>query len=59
VECQKCGEDVEDLQPVRAGGKRMRVCEDCASALAEADEIAAEATTAMQGMMEYKGGRRS
>jgi ribosome-binding protein aMBF1 (putative translation factor) len=58
VECAKCGEDVEELQTVQAGKKRIRVCEDCVAALEEAAEIAAGATTAMQGMMEYKGGRR-
>jgi ribosome-binding protein aMBF1 (putative translation factor) len=55
MECAKCGEDVEELQTVKAGSKRIRVCEDCASLLSEAAEIAADATSAMQGMMEYKG----
>jgi hypothetical protein len=50
-----CGEEVDELVSVTAGGKRKRACEDCASQLNDQAEIADEATTAMKGMMEYKG----
>ncbi|HEX7476339.1 MAG TPA: hypothetical protein VF331_00895 [Polyangiales bacterium] len=56
--CPRCGEEVDELQTVNAGGKRKRVCEDCVSQLQEQAEIADEATSAMKGMMEYKGGKR-
>jgi ribosome-binding protein aMBF1 (putative translation factor) len=58
MKCPRCGEDVEELVSVQVDGKRTRACEDCASSLDDEAEIAAEATTAMKGMMEYKGGRR-
>jgi ribosome-binding protein aMBF1 (putative translation factor) len=58
MQCPLCSEEVDELVSLRAGGKRTRACEDCASKLREDAEIADEATTAMQGMMEYKGGRK-
>jgi ribosome-binding protein aMBF1 (putative translation factor) len=58
MQCPLCGEEVDELVSVSAGGKRKRACEDCASKLSEEAEIADEATTAMKGMMEYKGGRK-
>lgn len=58
MECPMCGEEVDELVTVTAGNKRKRACDDCASRLEEQAEIADEATTAMKGMMEYKGGRR-
>jgi ribosome-binding protein aMBF1 (putative translation factor) len=57
MKCPLCGEEVDELVSVTAGGKRKRACEDCASQLNDQAEIASEATTAMQGMMEYKGRR--
>lgn len=58
MKCSQCGEEVDELVSVQAGKKRKRVCEDCASQLNNEAEIADEATSAMKGMMEYKGGRR-
>jgi ribosome-binding protein aMBF1 (putative translation factor) len=58
MECPRCGEEVDELQTVQANGKRIRACEDCVSSLEEEAEIADEATSAMKGMMEYKGGKR-
>lgn len=58
MKCPLCGEQVDELLSVNADGKRKRACEDCASQLNDQAEIADEATTAMKGMMEYKGGRR-
>jgi transcriptional regulator NrdR family protein len=58
MQCPLCSEEVDELVSARAGTKRTRVCEDCASRLNEEAEIADAATTAMQGMMEYKGGRK-
>ena len=58
MQCPLCKEEVDELVSVSAGRKRTRACEDCASKLNEEEEIADEATTAMKGMMEYKGGRK-
>jgi hypothetical protein len=58
MKCPVCGEDVDELVSVTAGSKRKRACEDCVNQLNEQSEIADEATNAMKGMMEYKGGRR-
>jgi len=58
MECPICEEEVEELVSVGAGAKRRRVCEDCAEQFRAEAEIADDATTAMKGMMEYKGGRR-
>ncbi len=58
MQCPICREDVDELVSVRAGKKRTKACEDCASKLDEEAEIADEATTAMKGMMEYKGGHK-
>jgi transcriptional regulator NrdR family protein len=57
MKCPLCGEEVDELVSVSAGAKRKRACEDCAGRLNEQAEIADDATTAMKGMMEYKGTR--
>ena len=53
--CDDCGEEVDELMPVKVRGKRLQLCEDCAEVREEQAEIAGEAESAMQGMMEYKG----
>jgi uncharacterized Zn finger protein len=58
MECPSCGEEVDELVTVQAGTKKRRACEECADQLREQAEIADAAETAMQGMMEYKGGRK-
>jgi ribosome-binding protein aMBF1 (putative translation factor) len=58
MKCPLCGEEVDELVTVTAGSKRKRACEDCAGQLNDQAEIADEATAAMKGMMEYKGGQR-
>lgn len=58
MQCPICHEEVDELVSVRAGNKRTKACDDCATRLNEEAEIADEATTAMKGMMEYKGGKR-
>jgi len=55
MKCPRCSEEVDELVTVQAGSKRKRVCEDCAGQLNDEAEIASEATSAMKGMMEYKG----
>lgn len=55
MECQECGESVDELVKVKVGRRTLKVCEDCADELREQAEIADAAESAMQGMMEYKG----
>lgn len=53
--CQDCEEEVDELIPVKVGRKRLKLCEECAEVREEQAQIADEAESAMQGMMEYKG----
>lgn len=55
--CKSCRDDVEELVAVKAGGRRMKVCEDCAERLTEEAEIAEMSESVMQDMMGYKGRR--
>jgi ribosome-binding protein aMBF1 (putative translation factor) len=55
MKCKSCGEDVEELVAVKVDGKAKKVCEDCASRIAEQGEVSEAATGKMKEMMEYKG----
>lgn len=55
MECQKCGDEADELFKVKVGKKTMKLCEQCADEERASDEIAGEAEGAMRGMMEYKG----
>ena len=55
--CKSCEGEVDELVSVKAGGRRMKVCEECAERLAEEEEIAEMSESAMQDMMGYKGRR--
>lgn len=55
--CKSCEDEVDELVSVKAGGRRMKVCEECAERLAEEEEIAEMSESAMQDMMGYKGRR--
>jgi hypothetical protein len=55
--CKVCGEEVEELVTVSAGGKRKKMCEDCADAAREQEEIAEASEGVVQQMMGYKGKR--
>ncbi len=57
MECKQCGEEVDELVTATIGGKKKRVCEDCADRAREEGEIAEAAEGVVQGMMEYKGKR--
>lgn len=57
MKCKACGEDVDELVPVRVHGRSKKVCEECKERLEEEGEIAEAAEGAMQQMMEYKGRR--
>lgn len=55
--CKGCGEEVDELVPVTAGGRRRRLCEDCAELAEEEQAIAEESESVIQAMMGYKGRR--
>ena len=48
-------DEVDELLSVKVGGRKRKVCEDCADRMREEGEIAEAAEGVMQGMMEYKG----
>ena len=43
MRCKNCGEDVDELVPVKIGRKTHKLCEDCTEEALEAAEIASEA----------------
>jgi ribosome-binding protein aMBF1 (putative translation factor) len=55
--CRSCDDEVDELVSVKADGRRIKVCEDCAERLLEDAEIAEMSEAAMQDMMGYKGHR--
>ncbi len=55
--CRSCEDEVDELVSVKAAGRRMKVCEDCAERLLEEAEIAEMSESVIQDMMGYKGRR--
>ncbi len=55
--CRSCKDEVDELVAVKADGRRIRVCEDCAERIAEEAEIAELSESVVQDMMGYKGRR--
>lgn len=55
--CRECQDEVEQLVSVTVGGKRVKLCPDCADRAREEHEIARESESVIQGMMGYKGRR--
>lgn len=55
--CKQCGEEADELTTVTVGGRRKKVCEDCAEELQEQAAIAEESESVVQGMMGFKGRR--
>ncbi len=55
--CRECDNEVDELKTVKVGGKRKKMCEDCADRVAEQDAVAQESETVVQGMMGFKGRR--
>lgn len=55
--CKQCGEDVDELKTVNVGGKKKKMCEDCADRVAEQGAIAEESEAVVQQMMGFKGRR--
>lgn len=55
--CRECDSEVDALKTVTAGGKKKKVCEDCADRLAQEQAIAEESESVVQQMMGFKGKR--
>ena len=55
--CRECDNEVDELKTVKVGGKRKKMCEDCADRIAEQDAVAQESESVVQGMMGFKGRR--
>jgi len=55
--CRSCKDEVDELVAVKAEGRRIKVCEDCAELIAEEAEIAEMSESVVQDMMGYKGRR--
>jgi len=55
--CRSCDDEVDELVSVKAGGRRVKVCEDCAERIQEEAEIAEMSESVIQDMMGYKGRR--
>jgi hypothetical protein len=55
--CRECENEVEALKSVKVGGKKKKMCEDCADRAAQDDAVAEESEAVVQRMMEYKGRR--
>jgi ribosome-binding protein aMBF1 (putative translation factor) len=56
-ECKSCGQDVDELVTVSVGGKKKKVCEDCADLAREEAEVAEASEGVVQQMMDFKGRR--
>ena len=55
--CKECDNEVDALKTVKVGGKKRKMCEDCADRAAEEGAIAEESEAVIQQMMDFKGRR--
>jgi hypothetical protein len=55
--CRECNNEVDALKSVKVGGKKKKMCEDCADRLQAEGEIAEASESAVQDMMGFKGRR--
>lgn len=55
--CKECGNEADELKTVKIGGKKKKMCEDCADRTAEQGAIAEESEAVVQTMMGFKGRR--
>jgi len=55
--CKECKDEVDELYTVKIGGRKRRLCEDCADRAREEAEIAEESESVVQGMMGFRGRR--
>lgn len=55
--CKKCGDEADELLPVKVDKKTLKLCEACADLVREECEIAAESEAVVQQMMGFTGRR--
>ncbi len=55
--CRECENEVEALKTVKVGGKKKKMCEDCADRIAQEGAVAEESEAVVQQMMGFKGRR--
>jgi len=55
--CMLCKDEADELVTVKIGGRRKKVCEDCAERLQEEAEIAEQSEAVIQEMMGFSGRR--
>ncbi len=55
--CPGCKDDVETLVVAVVGGKKKKLCEDCADRAKENEAVAEESEAVVQQMMGFKGRR--
>jgi hypothetical protein len=56
-ECKSCGDEVDELVQVTVGGKKKKLCEECADLAREQAEVAEASEGVVQQMMDFKGRR--
>ena len=55
--CPSCKDEVDELKSVSIGGKKKKLCEDCADRAKESEAVAEESEAVVQQMMGFKGRR--
>ena len=55
--CRECKDEVDALVTVTVGGKKQKLCEDCADRAREEAEVAEASESVVQNMMGFKGRR--
>jgi ribosome-binding protein aMBF1 (putative translation factor) len=55
--CKGCGDEVDEVVSVKVDGKAKKLCESCADAAREQQEVAEQSEAVVQGMMGFKGRR--
>jgi hypothetical protein len=55
--CKGCGDQVDEVVSIKVDGKTKKLCENCADAAREQQEVAEQSESVVQGMMGFKGRR--
>jgi hypothetical protein len=55
--CGECNNEVDSLKTVKVGGKRKKMCEDCADRAEQESAVAEESEAVVQNLMGFKGRR--
>ncbi len=55
--CPVCKDEVDELKTASVGGKKKKMCEDCADRAKESEAVAEESESVVQQMMGFKGRR--